>query len=53
MRLLLGACLLFLAGATVTAPELTLLAYLGGSGTDDCDGIGGRVYFEATARRPP
>jgi hypothetical protein len=29
----------FLATASVTAMEMTLVAYLGGSGTDDCDGI--------------
>jgi hypothetical protein len=39
MHLALGTFLLFLAGPTVTAPELTSVAYLGGSGTDDCDGI--------------
>lgn len=39
MRLASGVCLAILAAASATAPELTLLAYLGGGGTDDCDGI--------------
>jgi len=35
----LGTCLALLATAAVTSPKLTLVAYLVGSGTDDCDGI--------------
>jgi hypothetical protein len=39
MRLAFVICLAFLFAASVAAPELTFLAYLGGLGTDDCDGI--------------
>jgi hypothetical protein len=34
-----GVLLAFLAAAAATAPQLTMVAYLGGAGTDDCDGI--------------
>jgi Beta-propeller repeat len=39
MRAALAICALFLTAAAAMAPEMTLVAYLGGSGTDDCDGI--------------
>src|SRR5579872_4938159 len=39
MSLAIATCLAFLAARSATAPEMTLLAYLGGAGTDDCDGI--------------
>jgi hypothetical protein len=56
MRLTLGTCFVFLAGAAVTAPEVTLVAYLGGSGTDDCDGItldrAGDIYLACHSDPP-
>jgi hypothetical protein len=56
MRLTLGTCLVFLAGAAVIAPEVTLVAYLGGSGTDDCDGItldrAGDIYLACHSDSP-
>jgi hypothetical protein len=56
MRPALGACLGFLAAAAVTAPEVTMLAYLGGSGTDDCDGIAldraGDIYLACHSDSP-
>ncbi len=39
MRLASGILCAFLAAGAANAPEMTLLAYLGGGGTDDCDGI--------------
>jgi hypothetical protein len=58
-RLAFGACLAFLAVAAVTAvtaPEMTLVAYLGGSGTDDCDGIAldraGDIYLACHSDSP-
>jgi Beta-propeller repeat len=39
MRLAFGTCLAFLAATSATTPEMTMVAYLGGTGTDDCDGI--------------
>jgi hypothetical protein len=56
MRVALGTCLVFLAGAAVIAPEVTLVAYLGGSGTDDCDGItldrAGDIYLACHSDSP-
>lgn len=39
MRLAFGVGLAFFATSAAIAPEMILVAYLGGSGTDDCDGI--------------
>lgn len=48
--------LVLLAAASATAPELTLLAYLGGGGTDDCDGIttdrAGDIYLACHSDSP-
>src|ERR1017187_7447006 len=56
MRLAVGTCLAFLAAAAVNAPEMTFLAYLGGSGTDDCDGIAldsaGDIYLACHSDSP-
>ncbi len=53
---MLGTLLVFFAGAKVTAPELTWMAYLGGSGTDDCDGIAvdsaGDIYLACHSDSP-
>ena len=57
MRLaVVACCLAFLAAAAVTEPEVTILAYLGGSGTDDCDGIAldhaGGIYLGCHSDSP-
>src|SRR5215471_9023060 len=56
MRLVLGICLALLAAASATAPEITLRAYLGGAGTDDCDGIttdrAGDIYLACHSDSP-
>ncbi|MGA2147652.1 MAG: SBBP repeat-containing protein [Bryobacteraceae bacterium] len=56
MRLAFGTCLAFLAAASATAPEMTLVAYLGGAGTDDCDGIAldraGDIYLACHSDSP-
>src|SRR5260370_33795267 len=39
MRLAFGTCLVFVAAVSATMPEMTLVAHVGGAGTDDCDGI--------------
>jgi hypothetical protein len=55
MRLLaVGA--VFFAAAVSTAPESLLMGYLGGSGTDDCDGIAldaaGDIYLGCHSDSP-
>lgn len=56
MRLALGLYLLLLTAAPVAEPQLTLLAYLGGSGIDDCDGIAfdrnGDIYVACQSDSP-
>jgi hypothetical protein len=56
MRLALLACLTFFAAAAVNAPKVTLVAYFGGSGTDDCDGIAldraGDIYLGCHSDSP-
>src|SRR5215469_16672688 len=56
MRCVFAICLAFLAAASPTAPEMTLLAYLGGGGTDDCDGIttdrAGDIYLACHSDSP-
>jgi hypothetical protein len=56
MRLAVGTCLAFLVTATGAAPETTLVAYLGGAGTDDCDGItldkAGDIYLACHSDSP-
>ena len=60
MRLALLTCLAFLAPAviapTVIAPKMIFLAYFGGSGTDDCDGIAldhaGDIYLGCHSDSP-
>jgi len=56
MRLACGTCLAFLAAAAATTPETTLVAYLGGAGTDDCDGIttdrAGDIYLACHSNSP-
>jgi Beta-propeller repeat len=56
MRLGVGTCLAFLAAATNAAPETTLVAYLGDTGTDDCDGItldrAGDIYLACHSDSP-
>jgi hypothetical protein len=56
MRLVFGVSFGLLAVAAITAPELTLFAYLGGSGTDDCDGIAldqaGDIYLACHSDSP-
>lgn len=56
MRFALVGCLAFLAAASNIAPELALLAYIGGSGTDDCDGIAvdraGEIYLACHSDSP-
>src|SRR5690349_18001869 len=53
MRLALGLLFLLLAAAAVDGP---LFAYLGGSGTDDCDGIAfdraGDIYLGCHSDSP-
>src|ERR1019366_697496 len=39
MKRLLAICAALAAAAATSAPEPLLVGYLGGSGTDDCDGI--------------
>jgi hypothetical protein len=52
----LRACLLFLAAAAAMAPEPLVMGYLGGSGTDDCDGIAldraGDIYLGCHSDSP-
>ncbi len=56
VRLALIGCLAFVAAASNIAPEVTLLAYVGGSGTDDCDGIAldraGNIYLACHSDSP-
>jgi len=57
MRLAFAICLALLAAAAAaTAPETTQLGYLGGSGTDDCDGIAldraGDIYLACHSDSP-
>jgi hypothetical protein len=56
MRFALRTCLAFLAAASATTPEITLVAYLGGTGTDDCDGIAldrsGDIYLACHSDSP-
>jgi len=56
MRFALRACFLFLAAASHAAPEVILFGYLGGSGTDDCDGIAldraGNIYLACHSDSP-
>ena len=56
MRLAVGICLAFLATAAGATPETTLVAYLGGTGTDDCDGItldrAGDIYLACHSDSP-
>jgi hypothetical protein len=56
MRLALGTCLAFLVAASAGAPQMTRVAYLGGAGTDDCDGIAfdraGDIYLACHSDSP-
>src|SRR6185437_11063350 len=56
MRLATGTCLALLASAVAAAPETALVAYLGGTGTDDCDGItldpAGDIYLACHSDSP-
>ncbi len=56
MRLALGTCLAFLAAGSAAAPERTFVAYLGGAGTDDCDGVttdhAGDIYLACHSDSP-
>src|SRR5579872_6568381 len=56
MRLAFGACFAFLAAVSATAPEMSMVAYLGGTGTDDCDGItldrAGDIYLACHSDSP-
>ncbi len=56
MRPALATCLAFLAAASATTQEITLVAYLGGAGTDDCDGItldrSGDIYLACHSDSP-
>src|SRR5215471_2551730 len=56
MRLALLGGLAFLAAASNVAPEVILRAYVGGSGTDDCDGIAldraGDIYLACHSDSP-
>ena len=56
MRANLTICLALLAAASNIAPEVTILGYLGGSGTDDCDGIAmdraGDIYLACHSDSP-
>jgi Beta-propeller repeat len=56
MRLALIVWLAFLAAASSIAPEVILRAYVGGSGTDDCDGIAvdraGDIYLACHSDSP-
>jgi Beta-propeller repeat len=56
MKLAFASCLVLLAAASAKAPEVSLLAYIGGSGTDDCDGVttdhAGDVYLACHSDSP-
>jgi hypothetical protein len=56
MRLAFGTCLAFLAAVSATTPEVTMVAYIGGAGTDDCDGItldrAGDIYLACHSDSP-
>jgi hypothetical protein len=56
MRLTLGIGVAFLVACASTAPEVSLFGYLGGSGTDDCDGIAsdraGDIYLACHSDSP-
>jgi hypothetical protein len=56
MRRLLAAAAIFLTTAAGTGPETLLMGYLGGSGTDDCDGIAldraGDIYLGCHSDSP-
>jgi hypothetical protein len=56
-RILLGGiCLVLLAVAAATSPEPIQIGYLGGSGTDDCDGVAldrvGDIYLGCHSDSP-
>lgn len=56
MRVACAAGIALLAAASAAAPQITLLAYLGGAGTDDCDGIAidlaGDIYLACHSDSP-
>src|SRR4051812_44143259 len=56
MRMAFGTYLVFLAAVSATTPEMTMVAYLGGAGTDDCDGIAldrvGDIYLACHSDSP-
>jgi len=56
MRLAVGICLVFLAAAAANPQKTAMVAYLGGSGTDDCDGIAldsaGDIYLGCHSDSP-
>jgi hypothetical protein len=56
MRFAPGIGLVLFTAARAAAPQLTLLAYLGGGGTDDCDGIttdrAGDIYLACHSDSP-
>jgi hypothetical protein len=58
MLLALGTCFAFFAAAaaSATTAEMSLVAYLGGAGTDDCDGItldrAGDIYLACHSDSP-
>src|SRR5580700_8428088 len=56
MKRLLAICAALAASAATSAPEPLLMGYLGGSGTDDCDGItldqAGDIYLGCHSDSP-
>ena len=56
MKRLLAICAALAAAAATSAPEPLLMGYLGGSGTDDCDGItldrAGDIYLGCHSDSP-
>src|ERR1035438_5543020 len=56
MKRVLAMCVALTAAAATTAPEPFLMGYLGGSGTDDCDGIAldraGDIYLGCHSDSP-
>src|SRR6516164_6560015 len=56
MRLLVVTCLALLCAACAGPPDLSSLTYLGGSGTDDCDGVtldsAGDIYLACHSDSP-
>ena len=56
MRLAWGIYLALLANAAAPSPQVNLVGYLGGSGTDDCDGIAldraGDIYLACHSDSP-